>query len=78
MESPWDLTPREMEILRALAGGQSNKQMASEFWLSDQTIKYLTNIYRKLKVQSRAEAVVLAYEHHLIESPLLRAATLTA
>ncbi len=79
MESQWDLTPREIEILRALAGGLSNKQMAREFWLSDQTIKYhLTNIYRKLKVQSRTEAVRLAYEHQLIENPVLRQAALTA
>ena len=79
IESQWDLTPREIEILRALAGGQSNKQMAREFWLSDQTIKYhLTNIYRKLKVRSRTEAVRLAYEHQLIENPVLRAAALTA
>ena len=53
--------------------------MAREFWLSDQTIKYhLTNIYRKLKVRSRTEAVRLAYEHQLIENPVLRAAALTA
>ena len=79
VESPWDLTPREIEILRALAGGQSNKEMAREFWLSDQTIKYhLTNIYRKLEVRSRTEAVRLAYEHGVIENPVLRTAALTA
>ena len=69
----WDLTARENEILRALAEGQSNKQMAQQFWLSEQTIKYhLTNIYRKLGVGSRTEAVRLAYEHGLIENPVLR------
>ena len=53
--------------------------MAREFWLSDQTIKYhLTNIYRKLKVKSRTEAVRLAYEHQLIENPVLRPTALTA
>ena len=79
VESPWDLTPRENEILRALAGGQSNKDMAREFWLSDQTIKYhLTNIYRKLQVRSRTEAVRLAYEHGVIENPVLRDVALTA
>jgi len=79
VESQWDLTPREIEILRALAGGQSNKQMAAEFWLSEQTIKYhLTNIYRKLRVRSRTEAVRLAYEHGLIENPVLRTTALTA
>ena len=47
----WDLTAREVEILRALADGRSNKQMAKDFWLSAHTIKYhLTNIYRKLGV----------------------------
>jgi DNA-binding NarL/FixJ family response regulator len=74
--SEWDLTPRETEILQALAGGQSNKQIAKKFWLSDQTIKYhLTNIYRKLRVGSRTEAVHAAYEHGLIENPVLRVAT---
>jgi DNA-binding NarL/FixJ family response regulator len=68
-----DLTPRETEILRALAEGRSNKQMAQEFWLSAQTIKYhLTHIYRKLGVNSRTEAVRQAYEHGLIENPVLR------
>jgi DNA-binding NarL/FixJ family response regulator len=72
-EREWDLTPRETEILHALAEGQSNKQMAQHFWLSAQTIKYhLTNIYRKLKVDGRTQAVRLAYEHGLIENPVLR------
>jgi DNA-binding NarL/FixJ family response regulator len=69
----WDLTPRETENLRALAQGHSNKQMAQQFWLSEQTIKYhLTNIYRKLGVGSRTEAERQAYEHGLIENPVLR------
>jgi DNA-binding NarL/FixJ family response regulator len=69
----WNLTPRETEILVALAEGRTNKQMAQEFWLSAQTVKYhLTNIYRKLSVGSRTEAVHQAYEHGLIENPVLR------
>src|SRR5215208_3187041 len=69
------LTQREADILRALADGLSNKQIARQFWLSEQTIKFhLTNIYRKLEVGSRTEAVRHAYEHGLIENPLLRAA----
>ena len=71
----WELTPRETEILHALAEGQSNKQMAQHFWLSAQTIKYhLTNIYRKLKVDGRTQAVRMAYEHGLVENPVLREA----
>src|SRR5262245_10946571 len=71
----WDLTSRETEILLALAEGRSNKEIAGQFWLSEQTIKYhLTNIYRKLKVGSRTEAVHQAYEYGLIENPVLRMA----
>jgi DNA-binding NarL/FixJ family response regulator len=70
----WNLSVRETEILRALAEGPSNKQIARDLWLSDQTIKYhLTNIYRKLGVSSRTEAVVLAYERGVIENPVARA-----
>jgi DNA-binding NarL/FixJ family response regulator len=69
----WDLPAREIEILGALAEGRTNKQMAQQFWLSEQTVKYhLTNIYRKLGVSSRTEAVHLAYEHGLVEHPVLR------
>ena len=68
------LTQRESDILKALADGLSNKQIARQFWLSEQTIKFhLTNIYRKLGVSSRTEAVRHAYENGLIENPLLRA-----
>jgi DNA-binding NarL/FixJ family response regulator len=68
------LTVRETDILKALADGLSNKQIARQFWLSEQTIKFhLTNIYRKLGVSSRTEAVRHAYERGLIENPLLRA-----
>jgi DNA-binding NarL/FixJ family response regulator len=67
------LTQREADILRALAEGLSNKQIARQFWLSEQTIKFhLTNIYRKLGVSSRTEAVRHAYENGLIENPVLR------
>ena len=68
------LTAREADILKALAEGLSNKQIARQFWLSEQTIKFhLTNIYRKLDVGSRTEAVRHAYEHGMIENPMLRA-----
>jgi two-component system nitrate/nitrite response regulator NarL len=60
------LTAREREILEQVATGRSNKQIAGEFWLSEQTIKYhLTNVYRKLGVGSRTEAARFAYEHGL-------------
>jgi DNA-binding NarL/FixJ family response regulator len=75
----WDLTSREVDVLRALAAGQSNKQIAKEFWLSSHTIKYhLTNIYRKLEVSGRTEAVRQAYEHGLIENSVLRSTVAVA
>ena len=65
------LTGREREILEQVAAGRSNKQIAADFWLSEQTIKYhLTNVYRKLQVGSRTEAARFAYEHGLAGSAL--------
>jgi two-component system, NarL family, response regulator YdfI len=69
------LSERELTILTALGEGQSNKQIAKEFWLAEQTVKFhLTNIYRKLSVSTRTEALHRAYQLGLLESPLLDAA----
>jgi DNA-binding CsgD family transcriptional regulator len=63
------LTDRELEILRALGEGHSNKQIAGLLWLAEQTVKFhLTNIYRKLNVASRTEAVQWAYRHGLLDT----------
>jgi DNA-binding NarL/FixJ family response regulator len=70
-----DLSKREVTILGALRSGQSNKQIAKELFLAEQTVKFhLTNIYRKLGVSSRTEAVRYAYEHGLVEHPIYRVA----
>jgi DNA-binding NarL/FixJ family response regulator len=74
-----ELTPREAEILRVIADGLSSKQIARQLWLSEQTVKYhLTNIYRKLRVTNRTEAIRYAYAHGLLESPVLSMAALSA
>jgi two-component system, NarL family, response regulator LiaR len=66
------LTERELSILKHLSAGLSNKQIARELWLAEQTVKFhLTSIYRKLNVTSRAEAIHRVYEQHLIESDLV-------
>jgi DNA-binding NarL/FixJ family response regulator len=66
-----DLSERELTILRALARGLSNKQIARELWVAEQTVKfYLTNIYRKLDVKNRTEAARYGYRHGLVESPV--------
>jgi DNA-binding NarL/FixJ family response regulator len=63
------LTKREMDVLRALAAGKSNKQIAHSLCLAEQTVKFhLTSIYRKLDVTGRTQAVHWAYHHGLVES----------
>ena len=65
------LTDKEITVLRAVAKGMSNKDIARELWVSEQTIKFhLTNIYRKLEVANRTEAVHHAVRHRIIENPL--------
>ena len=61
-----DLTPREMEILCQLAGGQSNKAIGRELGISEGTVKlHVKSILRKLSLRSRVEAAVLAVEKGL-------------
>ena len=51
------LTKREVEILRLVAEGHSNSQLAKMLWVTEQTVKFhLSNIYRKLDVANRTEA----------------------
>lgn len=65
------LTDREISILKALARGSSNEEIAKEFWVAQQTVKFhLTNIYRKLGVKNRTEAIRHAYRLGFVESPI--------
>ena len=64
--APTDLTAREMEVLRLLARGLSNAQIAEELVVSLLTVKaHLRSIYSKLGVTSRSAATRYALEHHL-------------
>jgi DNA-binding NarL/FixJ family response regulator len=61
------LTEKEVAVLVELCGGHTNKQIAARLWLSEQTVKFhLRNIYRKLEIKSRTEALRYAYEHDLV------------
>ena len=63
------LSAREVEILQGVARGLSNRAIASELWLSDQTVKFhLHNVYRKLGVSNRTEAARYAFENGLAET----------
>jgi DNA-binding NarL/FixJ family response regulator len=61
------LTPRELQVLRLLAAGRSNKAIAAELVLSKRTVdRHVSNIFDKCRVSSRAAATAYAYEHELI------------
>jgi two-component system, NarL family, nitrate/nitrite response regulator NarL len=56
-----DLTEREYQILRQVATGASNKEIAEVLSLSEKTVKhYMTNILQKLQVRNRVEAALIA------------------
>ena len=61
------LTPKEKEVLSLLAKGANNQEIANELCVQDVTIKtHLNNIFKKLKVSNRTQAVLLAMEINLI------------
>jgi two-component system, NarL family, response regulator LiaR len=63
------LTPRELDILTLMARGLRNKEIASQLYITERTVKFHANaIYRKLDVSSRTEAVSKALRHGLVEA----------
>lgn len=65
---PDDLTEREMEVLRLIALGHTNNEMAQQLYLSVRTVEsHRAHIQQKLRLSTRAELVRYALEHHLIE-----------
>jgi ATP/maltotriose-dependent transcriptional regulator MalT len=64
---PGPLTTRELEVLRLIAGGHTNKGIAGKLRLSERTVdRHVSNILNKLDVPSRAAATAYAYAHQLI------------
>ncbi len=64
---PAGLTEREAEVLRLVATGLTNNEIATELFLSPKTVsRHLSNIFTKIGVSSRASATAFAVEHHLL------------
>lgn len=65
---PFGLTPRELEVLRLVASGRTNRAISRVLFLSEKTIdRHVSNIFTKLDVPSRAAATAFAYQHKLVQ-----------
>ena len=63
------LTPRELEVLKLMARGLNNAEIAKALFLSESTIKtHVTRLLSKLNLRDRTQAVVLAYEARIVET----------
>jgi DNA-binding NarL/FixJ family response regulator len=63
------LSAREIEVLRLVATGKTNRAIATELFISERTVeRHVSNIFTKLDVSSRAAATAYAYEHQLIST----------
>ena len=61
-----DLTPREMEVLKLIASGMSNKEIARQLVMTERTVKgHVSNILGKLNLQDRTQAALYAVRHGL-------------
>jgi DNA-binding CsgD family transcriptional regulator len=61
------LSPRELQVLRLVAAGETNKAIATALVVSERTVdRHVSNIFAKLRVASRAAATAYAYEHQLV------------
>ena len=75
-ESPEALTERETDVLRLLAQGQSNKEIARELNIGEKTVKtHVSNVLGKLGVQSRTQAALYAVRIGLVPAEQLSQAS---
>jgi ATP/maltotriose-dependent transcriptional regulator MalT len=68
--APGGLTTREVEVLRLVATGKTNRAIAEELIISEKTVaRHVSNIFAKLRISSRSAATAYAYEHDLVSGP---------
>jgi DNA-binding NarL/FixJ family response regulator len=66
-EEPGDLSDRELQVLRLIAAGKTNRAIGDELFISEKTVaRHVSNIFNKLGVSSRAGATASAYQRHLV------------
>jgi two-component system response regulator DegU len=65
--APHDLSPRELDVVRLIAQGLSNKEIGSRLLLSDKTIKnHVANIFTKLNVNARTQVAIYALRNKIV------------
>ncbi|MGQ9513073.1 response regulator [Thermodesulfitimonas sp.] len=66
--NPDGLTEREIEVLRLVAAGASNREIANKLFISEKTVKnHLSNIFQKIRVTDRTQAALYAIKQRLVE-----------
>lgn len=66
-QNQYDLSERELEILKTMVMGLKNKEIANKLFISDKTVKtHVNKIFKKLGAQTRARAILIAVENHIL------------
>jgi two-component system nitrate/nitrite response regulator NarL len=63
----WDLTPRQKQVIAAIAAGKTNKEIGQEMKIAVNTVKrHLTDIFDRVGASNRAELIAMAFKHRAV------------